>query len=53
MKWKGCDNSFNSLIDKKDAVYKMSQYFPKLYERSDGNITAELDPPNYATKTII
>ena len=28
----------------------MSQYFPKPYERSDGDIKVELYPPNCATK---
>ena len=30
--------------------YKMSQYFPKPLERSDGNLKVELDLSNYATK---
>ena len=28
----------------------MSQYFPEPYERSNGNVKAELDLSNYATK---
>ena len=31
VKWKGCDNSFDSWIDKNKTLYKMSQYFPKPY----------------------
>ena len=31
--------------------YKMSQYFPKLYNRFDGNVNVEWDLSNYATKT--
>ena len=53
VKQKGYDNSFNSCIDKKDIVqilYKMSQCFPKLYERSGENIQVELGLSNYATK---
>ena len=51
VKWKGYGNSFN--IDKKDILYKMSQYFPKLYERSGGNVKVEFDPLNYATNVGI
>ena len=32
------------------SLYKMSQYFPKPYECSGGNINLELDLSNYATK---
>ena len=49
--WKGYGNSFN--IDKKDILYKMSQYFPKLNERSGGNVKVEFDPLNYATNVGI
>ena len=50
-KWKGCDNSFNSWIDKKRS-YKMSKYFLS-YNNSSENIKAELDLSNYATKKDI
>ena len=60
VKWKGYDNSFNSWIDKKKLVwfywfqlYKMSQYFPKLYETFDGDINVKVDLSNYATKADI
>ena len=33
VKWKGCDNSFNSWIVKKISLYKMI-YFPEPYTRS-------------------
>ena len=32
------------------SLCKMSQYFPKLYEHSSGNVKVELDLVNYATK---
>ena len=35
----------------KKTYYKMSQFFPKPYNRFDGNVKAELDLSNYATKT--
>ena len=47
---------FNSWIDKKDVVQsfsyhiKISEYFPKSYERFDRNISARLDLSNYTTK---
>ena len=56
VKWKGYDNLFNSWIDKKDVVQsfsyhiKISEYFPKSYERFDRNISARLDLSNYTTK---
>ena len=60
VKWKGYDNSFNSWIDKKKLVwfywfqlYKMSQYFPKLYETFGGDINVKVDLSNYATKADI
>ena len=59
VKWKGCDNFFNSWIDKKELLnnvllnkvllnplYKMSQYFPKLYDRFNENVKVELDLSN-------
>ena len=57
VKWKGYDNSFNSLIDKKDLVcfyhVKMSQYFPKPYEPFGGDINVKVDLSNYAAKADI
>ena len=35
----------------KKISYKMNQYFPKPYNCFDGNVKAELDLSNYATKT--
>ena len=39
VKWKGYDNSFNSWIDKKILLYKMS-YYPKpgSYDRNKKNL---------------
>ena len=50
IKWKGCDNSFNSWINKK-TLYKLSQYFPKPFRSSGRNINVKVDLSNYATKT--
>ena len=48
VKWKGCNNSFNSWIDKKDIV-EMNEHFLK--PKSLGaNVKVELDLSNYATK---
>ena len=49
VKWKGCNNSFNSWIDKKYIV-KVIEYFlePKSL---GGRLKVELDLCNYATKT--
>ena len=41
----------NGLI--KMTLYKMSQYFPKLYEPFDGDINVKVDLSNYATQTDI
>ena len=49
VKWKGCNNSFNSWIDKKIS-YKMCQYFPP-YRSSGRRVKVELDLSSYATKT--
>ena len=41
------------LIKKKQykyILYKMSQYFPKPYDRGGGNLKAEIDLSNYAAK---
>ena len=35
----------------KKILYKMSQYFPKPYERFGGDINVKVDLSNYATKT--
>ena len=40
VKWKGCDNSFNSWFDNKHSI--MSKYFPKLKPIGD-NMKVELD----------
>ena len=37
----------------KKTLYKMSQYFPKLYEPFVGGINFEVDLSNYATKADI
>ena len=50
VKLKGYDNSLNSLINIKRYSIRMSQYFPALHERSDGNVKVELDLSNYAAK---
>ena len=34
-------------------LYKMSQYFPKLYETFGGDINVQVDLSNYATKADI
>ena len=51
------DNSFNGWINKKDLVWfyfiKMSQYFPKPYERFGRDINVKCDLSNYATKVDI
>ena len=37
----------------KKTLYKISQYFPKLYELSGGDINVEVDLSNYATKANV
>ena len=37
----------------KKTWYKMSQYFPKPYERFGGDINVKVDLSNYATKDDI
>ena len=37
----------------KMTLYKMSQYFPKPYEPTGGDINVKVDLSNYATKTDI
>ena len=49
-KWKSYD-SFGLLELKKNALYKMSQYFPKPYESSGRDINVKVDLSNYATRT--
>ena len=51
VKWKGCDDSFNSWIDKKRHCIKMSQYFSKTLRSFGENISVKNDLCNYATKT--
>ena len=41
-KWKSYDNLFNSWIDKKTLLYKISQYFPKSCECFDRNVKLDL-----------
>ena len=36
----------------KKRLYKMIQYFPKLYRTFGGNISVKVDLSNYATKAI-
>ena len=48
VKWKGCDSSFNSWVDKKYKVL-ISEYFPET-KSSGGKLKVELDLSNYATK---
>ena len=52
VKWKGDDNSFIiGLI--KNALYKMSQYFPTPHELFGGDINVTVDLSKYATKDDI
>ena len=53
VKWKGHNNSFNSCIDKKRYIIKMSKHFPTPYEPFDGDINLKVDLSNYATKDDI
>ena len=50
VKWKGYDNRFNSWIDKKKSLIKMSQYFNSHF---GGSIKVKIDLSNYATKKIL
>ena len=52
VKWKRYDNSFNSWINKKDIVLKMSEYFPKPSIHEE-NIKVKIYLTNYATKEDI
>ena len=52
VKWKGYDNSFNSWINKKDILQKLSEYFPKPSSHEE-NIEVKIDLTNYATKEDI
>ena len=49
VKWKRCNNSLNSKIDKNDIV-EMSEYFPEPKSLGE-KVKVELDLSNYATKT--
>ena len=52
-KWKGCDNSFNSWINKKDIdCIKMDGYFLKPPSDCE-NIKIKLNFSNYTTKADI
>ena len=54
VKWKGCNNSFNSWINKKRPCIKMSQYFLKPFNSHfRDSIKVKIDLSNYATKTDI
>ena len=46
VKWKGCNNLFNSCISEKDRVW-MIEYFPE--PKSLGEVKVELDLSNYET----
>ena len=50
VKWKSYNNSFNSWIDKKKQLYKMS-YFPELYTHCKNKKKIELDLSNYIKKS--
>ena len=50
IKWKGYDNLVNSWINKEGIVY-MSEYFPKPYERSAGNVKVNFNLSSYTTKS--
>ena len=44
VKWKGYDNRFNSWINKKRSLIKMSQYFPKPFNSHFGeSINVKID----------
>ena len=52
VKRKGHDNSFNSQINKKGSLYKLSYYTePDSHDRN--KVKVELDLPNYATTSDI
>ena len=53
IKWKGYDNRFNSWINKKDLIIKMSEYFPKSFRSFGRSINVKVDLSNYATKQIL
>ena len=50
VKWKACDNSFNSWINKERYCYIKMSYFPP-YIHDKKEIKVELDLSNYATKS--
>ena len=52
IKWKAYHNSFNSWINKKDILLKMSEYFAKPSSHEE-NIKAKIDLTNYATQEDI
>ena len=52
VKCKGYDNRFNTWINKKRTLIKISQYFPKPFNSHFGDsIKVKIDLSNYATKT--
>ena len=53
VKWKGYDNRFNSWINKKDLIIKMSEYFPKSFRSFGRSINVKVDLSNYVTKQIL
>ena len=52
VKWKGCDNSFKSWINKKTPHIRISQYFLKPFRSFGGSINVKVDLSNYAKKLI-
>ena len=50
VKLKGYNDSFNSWVNKKYMIYKVS-YFRELHTRSKSKINVELELSNYATKS--
>ena len=50
VKWEGYNNLFNSWIDKKKTLYKISQYFSKPYRIFGGDINVKVNLSDYATK---
>ena len=50
VKWEGYNNLFNSSIDKKKTLYKISQYFSKPYRIFGGDINVKVNLSDYATK---
>ena len=53
VKWKGCDSSFNSWIDKNDLVWKWVNTFLNHMNHFAGDINIKVYLYNYATKPSI